>query len=438
MLIGIATRLLCAPRIFYGWYIVAASVALNFYLSLVFFQGFQTFFLPISEEFGWDRATTSGAFSLRHLETGLLVPVLGFVLDRWGPRTIILWSVIVTGAGMILMSYVTNLWMFYGAFMIISFGASGASHGISWPVAIVNWFQRLRGRALGLCCMGPVVSGPFLVTIAMLEHALGWRDSVRLLGFGVWLIGVPLALMVRSEPAKYGYLPDGDPPEQRGDAVLADRETAGDGATGMSVSQAIRTRSFWLLLIVLGLQFVGLNGLSVHLIPLLEDVGYSSAQAASILGLVYFLSGIGRFGSGIVSDWIDPRLVLAALLAAQVLAALSLTLIGPSAYWHAGLFALFYGVGFGGVIPLRSLLVGDLFGSRAFGAIQGLIQGGAIVAGLFGPVFFGRVFDVTRSYDLALYISSAISAVAIPAAFMLRLPYRSPQRRSARGAESSG
>ena len=110
-----------------------------------------------------------------------------------------------------------------------------------------------------------------------------------------------------------------------------------------------------------------------------------------------------------------------------MVAALSLTQIGPSALWQAGLFALFYGVGFGGTIPLRSLLIGDLFGSRAFGAIQGLIQGGAVAGGVLGPVFFGRVFDVTHSYDLALYISSAISAAAIPATFLLRLPHRSPQ-----------
>jgi MFS family permease len=126
---------------------------MNFYLSLVFFQGFQAFFLPISEEFHWDRSTTSGAFSLRQLESGIVVPVLGFTVDRLGPRTVILCSVLVTGAGMVLMSFITNLWMFYGAFMVISLGASGASHGISWPVAIVAWFKRLRGLALGLACM---------------------------------------------------------------------------------------------------------------------------------------------------------------------------------------------------------------------------------------------------------------------------------------------
>src|SRR3989304_7376041 len=109
-----------AARIFYGWYIVAASVTMNFSLSLVFFQGFQAFFLPISKEFHWDRATTSGAFSLRQLESGLLAPLLGFTVDRWGPRAVIMCSVLVTGAGMVLMSFITNLWMFYAAFMVIS------------------------------------------------------------------------------------------------------------------------------------------------------------------------------------------------------------------------------------------------------------------------------------------------------------------------------
>ncbi len=422
-----AKRHLRAPRIFYGWYIVAACVAMNFYLSLVFFQGFQAFFLPISKEFHWDRATTSGAFSLRQLESGFLAPLVGFTVDRWGARTIILWSVVVCGAGMVLLSFITNLWMFYGAFLVISLGTSGASHGISWPVAIVKWFQRLRGRALGLAYMGPVVSGPFIVTMALLESAMGWRDAVRLLGLGVFLIGIPLALVVRSEPRRYGYLPDGDPPEtQQPEGTAADRVIANETASGLSAGQALRTRGFWTLLLVLGLQFVGLSGLSVHLIPLLEDIGCSSAQAASALGLVFLLSGIGRFGGGIVSDWIDRRLVLAGLLASQVAASLFVTQIGPSAFWQVGLFALLYGVGFGGTIPLRSLLIGDLFGSRAFGAIQGLIQGGAVAGGVFGPVFFGRVFDVTHSYDLALYVSSAISALAIPATFLLRLPPRSP------------
>ena len=195
------------------------------------------------------------------------IPII-FAVDRWGPRTIILCGVLVTGAGMVLMSFITNLWMFYGAFLVIFLGASGASHGIPWPTAIVNWFQRLRGRALGLACMGPVVSGPFIATMAMLESAVGWRAAVRLLGLGLCVIGVPLALMVRSEPRRYGYLPDGDPPEnQKSERAVSDRAIAGEIAGGLSVSQAIRTRGFWLLFLVLGLQFIGLSGLSVHLIP---------------------------------------------------------------------------------------------------------------------------------------------------------------------------
>ncbi|MSQ22212.1 MAG: MFS transporter, partial [Dehalococcoidia bacterium] len=124
------------PRVFYGWYIVLASVALNFYLSIVFFQGFQVFFLPILTEFTWSRALTSGAYSLRQLESGFLAPVVGFLVDKWGPRTVILVSVICTGAGMVLLSTIHSISSFYLALMVVSIGTSGASHGITWPVAV--------------------------------------------------------------------------------------------------------------------------------------------------------------------------------------------------------------------------------------------------------------------------------------------------------------
>src|SRR5687767_4181828 len=105
------------PRIFFGWYIVAASVAMNFYLSIAFFQGFQVFFLPILNEFGWSRTLMSGAFSLRQLESGALAPLVGFLVDRWGPRVIIISGVIIGGAGMIWLSLINSAWMFYASLM---------------------------------------------------------------------------------------------------------------------------------------------------------------------------------------------------------------------------------------------------------------------------------------------------------------------------------
>ena len=414
-----ASSSLPRPRIFYGWYIVGASVGLNFYLSIIFFQGFQVFFLPITEEFGWSRAMTSGAFSLRQLESGLLAPAIGFSVDRWGPRKVILLGVVAGGVGMIMMSATSGLWTFYVAFLVISLGASGASHGVSWAVVVAHWFRRLRGRALGFAFMGPVAGGPFVVAMVLMEEALGWRLTILLLGVGLWLVGIPLAMVARSHPESYGYLPDGDTKGQGQAESPVLREDEG----GLTASQAVRTRVFWFLTLMFAGQFIGLSGLMVHLIPMLEDVGYSSATAASVLGGVFLLSGIGRLGAGILADLVDLRLILAGLVTLQVVAVLLLIGIGPSAYWQLGVFALLFGVGFGGTIPLRPILLIEMFGSRALGAIQGLLHGGAIGAGMVGPVFYGWVFDATGGYTVALFASAAVASAVIPLAVLLKGSY---------------
>ena len=412
-------------KVFYGWYIVAASVGLNFYLSIVFFQGFQVFFLPILREFGWTRALTSGAFSLRQLESGLLAPVIGFVVDRWGPRVVILSGVILGGLGMIMMGYVNSLWTFYLAFLIASLGVSGASHGVSWAVAVANWFDRLRGRALGVAMLGPVIGGPFVVVIAILEGMLGWRIAIIMLGIGLLIVGIPLSFVARARPEPYGYLPDGATPEEAEKREAGVPGLALEGASdGLTVSQAVHTRDFWVLIMLFAAVFMGISGLMVHLIPMLEDLSYSSAQAASILGFMFLLSGIGRISSGFLADMVDFRIVMGGLIAFQLVGLLLLSLVGPSQIWLVGLFILLFGIGFGGTIPLRPFLIMQIFGARSFGALQGLVQGGAIGAGMMGPIFYGWVFDTTGSYDLAIFASMATISAAAPLLFLMRKPQR--------------
>lgn len=411
-------------KIFYGWYIVAASVALNFYLSVVFFQGFQVFFLPILNEFGWTRALTSGAFSLRQLESGLLAPGIGFLVDRWGPRIVILLGVILGGVGMIMLGYVNSVWSFYVAFLIASLGVSGASHGVSWSVAVAQWFQRLRGLALGIAMLGPVLGGPFVVVIAVLEEIIGWRVAIILLGVGLIIVGTPLALIARSRPEPYGYLPDGDEPMEEVDTssvVLPDLALE-FASNGLTVGEAVRTRDFWVLTFVFSVVFMGISGLMVHLIPLLEDLGYTSTQAAGILGLVFLLSGIGRIGSGFLADIMDFKIVLSGLVIFQLVGLLILSIIGHSQIWLIGIFSLLFGIGFGGTIPLRPFLIMQSFGARSFGALQGLVQGGAIGAGMVGPVLYGWIFDTTESYDLAIYASVAVILTALPLTYLLSKP----------------
>ncbi|MBI4297609.1 MAG: MFS transporter [Chloroflexi bacterium] len=411
------------PRLFYGWYIVGASILMNFYLSISFFQGFQVFFLPILNEFSWSRALTSGAFSLRQLETGILAPVAGFLVDRWGPRTIILLGVFFGGLGMVMMSFINSVWSFYLAFAILSLGTTGASHGVSWVIAVGNWFRRLRGRALGIAMLGPVVAGPFVVTVALMEEALGWRKAVLLLGIGIWIVGFPLAMVARSRPEAYGAHPDGDVPKETQSGNAAPQAAIQSAESqGFTARQAIATRVFWALSIIFGVNFIASGGLTVHLIPLLEGLKYTPAQAATILGMVFLASGIGRIGAGMLLDRFDCRAVIAGLMASQIVGLWVLTLMSHVSLWQVSLFLLFFGVGFGGSVPLRPFLVRQFFGARSFGGLQGLVQGVGVGLGVVGPVFYGRVFDVSGSYNFALYATMGLIAIATPLVFMLGQP----------------
>ena len=408
-------------KIFYGWYIVAASVGVNFYLTMAFGLGFNVFFLPITREFGWSRSLTSGAFSLRAAESGLLVPVIGFLVDKWGARVIIFWGVVIAGIGMVMLGYINSIVSFYIAFLLASLGMTGAGHGVTWVVAVANWFERFRGRALGIAMLGPVIGGPCIVVVAFIEGYLGWRVATVLLGVGLWIIGIPLSMVARSRPEPYGYMPDG----AKQQTVLSSGSGSVSGFVaghikGFTVKDALATRVFWVIVALFAIMFVGISGLMVHLIPLLEDMGYSPARAASILGLMFLLSGIGRVCSGFLIDLIDYRLVLGGLIFLQMIGMLLLFLVGPEDSLLVLFFALIFGIGFGGTIPLRPFLIMKIFGGRAFGALQGLVQVGAIGAGVIGPVFYGWVFDTTGSYQIAIVATMATVLCTVPLTLMLK------------------
>ncbi|MBI4328466.1 MAG: MFS transporter [Chloroflexi bacterium] len=407
------------PRVFYGWYIVAASVAMNTYLSIAFFLGFQVFYLPILKEFGWSRALTSGAFSLRQLETGVLDPVFGILNDRWGPRRIILIGVILGGVGMILLSTISSIWAFYLLFLLASIGVGAASHGVSWVVAVARWFRRLRGRAMGLAMLGPVFGAPFVVLVVALEQAVGWRSSLVLLGAGLLVVGIPLAFVARSRPEDYGQLPDGERRPEPAAPSAQDLAASGRAhMTGMTVKEALRSRIFWVLAVLFGAQGIGTSGLLVQQIPYFQALGFSPEASALTVTFVFVLSGIGRLAVGSLLDAFDHRLVLAGLLLGQV--AGYLVLLVATNLWIAFLFSLLFGVAFGGMIPGRPILVALLFGGRAFGAIQGLLVGATIASGMVGPVLMGYIFDVTGSYMLSIVIFAAIVLAATPLVLLLR------------------
>ena len=170
-------------RIFFGWYLVAASIATNTIFSAAYFQGFGVLIIPIERTFGWDRWVISAAMSLRQLESGIVSPAVGFLLDRLSARKMIFWSAVIAAAGFIGLGSANGIMGFFLFFVVIALGASGVSHAVTWPVIISRWFRRNRGLAIGFAVMGPIFGSPIVILNAQIEEVYGWR--VVLLGYGL-------------------------------------------------------------------------------------------------------------------------------------------------------------------------------------------------------------------------------------------------------------
>ncbi|MQF48633.1 MFS transporter [SAR202 cluster bacterium AC-647-N09_OGT_505m] len=405
-------------RVFYGWYIVGASVLLNSYLALAVWQGFTVFFLPILRDFGISRTLLSGAFSIRQLESGFLSPLVGFLVDRVGPRKVILTGVLLAGFGLILTGLSTNIWWFYLAFVLMSAGVSGASHGVSWAVMVARWFTRKRGRATSLAFMGGAIGGPGVILVAKLVEAIGWRSSVLILGLGLWMIGIPLSLVARSRPQDYGYEPDGDQ-----SMTLATHRPNGIESQRLEVQtptvtlrEALKGAHFWALVVILGTQQISMGGLQAHQIAYFQDIGFSPTQAASTVAIAFGVSAIGRLAAGILTDWMDWRRVFAAVIIGQMTALLILANV--SLFWHALLFSLVLGFCHGMMVPIRPIIAGKLFGTRNLGSIWGAIDGAVVATGVVGPIYLGWTFDSFNTYVPAFYILVTVLVIAIPTVFI--------------------
>jgi len=205
-------------KIFYGWWMVLAHATLNVFAGGTFVYGFTTFFNPIRNTFGWSAAATSLAFVLQRLESGIMGPVAGYLVDRVGTRKLMLpgWSI--AALGFFLMSRVNSLGAFYGTFLLLAMGMSFA-HFLVPNTAIANWFIKKRSRAMTFVYVGMGISGTVVPLLALSIGQFGWRETLTFVSIGALVIGLPLSLMIRHKPEQYGYLPDGETREENGDAV---------------------------------------------------------------------------------------------------------------------------------------------------------------------------------------------------------------------------
>lgn len=407
--------------IFYGWWIVFAAASIVFLSAGTFFYGFSLLVGPLTDEFGWSRASISIGFSLRTELGGIAAPVVGFALDRVGVRRITLAGVMVVTVGMVMISQTQSLWFFYLSVVVLALGMSGTG-GATASAVISHWFRRQRGRALGLMTLGGGAGGLSAVVFAWLISDFGWRDALLIIAITQAVICVPLALSIHNKPSDLGLEPDGQPVDLVPRSAGAQAASEGREVT---TGQAVRSALFWRMALVFGLSNFATTALIVHQVPFLEEqVGFSHTAAAVSVTAMIAISIIGRLGFGGAADRYSPTLVMALGLAFTATGLLMFAAVREP--WQSVFPLVFFGIGFGAAIPLRSVLQAEYFGLRAFGAIQGMVLTVTTFFAFVGPIMAGFMYDASDSYRLAFVVLACGPAIGIPLVLTLRTPL--PQR----------
>ena len=388
-------------RVFYGWWIVAIGCVQDAVKGGLFNTGFTLYFLPVLTELNLSRAATSLPFSLSRLEAALGAPIVGFLIDRFDVRVMLVVGTILAGLGLILLSLTHSYLLFLLVFIgPLSFGFQ-AGFNQATLAAVNSWFRRKRGLAMAVVQTGQAIGGVLifpLVALAVLN--LGWRTAAVLSGLVVLML-LPLVLFIRRSPESMGLLPDGEASSSYDSARVVHGIAAAPGEPReFTTREALRTPTFWLLAAFHGLRNVPYAGVTVHLVPLLIWKGLDEPAAAFYVGLTALATVVIRPLTGWLGDrWSKQTIgAIGVLLGAAGLAVLA---YGDGAWWALLSFAVLFSFG-DGVNSVTWALVGDAFGRAHFATIRGWISMFQSFASMPAAVYTGWVYDTTQSYTQAL------------------------------------
>lgn len=385
-------------RLFYGWRMIAAASGIRILGGGLHLYGFTVFFLPISQDLGISRAATSLAFSLARAEGAIEGPLAGYLIDRFGPRPVILVSVIMSGIGHMLLAGVNT----YVSFMLVYLGIISLFFGAGFmhsPMVLANsWFIRRRALAMTLVSAAISLGGTLISPLlAAAVHTWGWRWGAILAGLGLLTVGTPLAFVVRRSPESMGLLPDGDVPGRSANSPSSEihRGHQNPGSSDFTVRQAMRTSAYWMLILATMVRTAGFSTMMVHFIPIMVWKGLTENRAALLLGVFALCSLPSHLLLGWLADFVNkPRLMALSTLTA--VGALLLFIYGQ-AEWSLWLFAILFTV-VESVFPVSWATVGDFFGRKHFGTIRGTMSFFYMWGAVLAPVIAGAIYDRTQSY----------------------------------------
>lgn len=395
-------------HIFYGWRMVGLVSAIRVIGGGLHQYGFTVFFLPISQELGLSRAATSLAFSLSRAQGAVEAPLVGYLVDRFGPRPIIVIAALLAGVGYILLSWVNN----YADFLIVYLGVislafiAGFVHS---PMVVANsWFIRQRARAMTAVSAAVPVGGALLSPLlAFGISSLGWRWAAFISGCAFLIICVPLSFQVRRSPESMGLLPDGDAPDEKpaSETKEGSRQREADSTAG----QAMKTFVFWVMVISMMLRVTAFSTVTVHFVPIMVWKGLTEEGAAFLLGAFAFINLGAHFFLGWIADKVNKPGLLSVCQFLCVVAVLPL--VWSAAPWHLWIFTAVFTL-LDASFPVVWAMVGDFFGRRYFATIRGMMSFFYMWGSFAGPVLAGAIYDRSQSYEIVLWGMFAVLAMA--------------------------
>lgn len=397
---------------YYPWLIAIMGLLVLMISNGLTITGITAFDPALLTEFGWSRAVLKFRDLLTLLLAGLMAPFLGVLIDRIGPKVLVLAGSLLLAALYFAYSQVHSIGQIY--MIHIGFAAVLVAAGLNVAVIMVSqWFVAKRGVALGITLVGTSLGGVILpkVIVAVLP-ALGWRESFMWLSVVPLVLFVLVALLVRT-PAQMGMQPYGAG-QAKGSASASARS---DDLPDIGYAAALRTRTFWALAVVAIATFYSILSVSAHLFLYMRDMKFDLATAGNAMAVMFGIAMLGKFGFGFLADYFPPKRVFLVNIAIMVGGALLLTGMKPGMIWYA---LVLFGLGWGGLYTMIQLLAVNAFGLSSAGKILGTITLLDATSGGLGIWFTALLYDHFGSYHVAFLVIFVLVSVAFVAAFQVR------------------
>ncbi|MEE9280520.1 MAG: MFS transporter [Myxococcota bacterium] len=388
---------------------MAAGAGIQTLAGALLMQSYGAYFVLLGDEFGWSKALLAGAFAMSRIESGILGPLQGWLIDRFGPRAVMRVGLLTFGVGFMLFSLVDSLLTFYLVFFLLAVGSSLGGF-VSVAVSLVHWFNRHRAKAVAISQSGFSLGGLLVPVVIFALSAWGWRVTAFASGVLVLVVGLPLAQVVRHRPEQYGETADGLPSPPRGSRRRSRRSVSADGSEDFTAREAMRTSAFWLISLGHSSALLVVSAVMVHMVPHVhESLGYSLATAGYLVALMTAMQLLGQLSGGYLGDRFDKRVIIVCCMAAHGSGLLLLAY--ASSLWMVVGFALLHGWAWGTRGPLMVAIRADYFGASSFGTIMGFSSLIVMLGMTVGPILAGVMADRSGRYTEGLALLAVASLV---------------------------